>query len=207
MDWNDFYGAYIEYEYHGIYGYCKVIVNDWHKVMAELDSFVENSTENLISAFGDRINYEVDMDDYFEEFKYLNESMESSEAIELVVKNEIQQTQYEVGTPYTSRHHYQIVQWALEECCDEGKSYFKIHFEGPLPKFISKWHSYVMESCRVYPRIIADKSKALLGPKVYPESYELLGKLSLFLDVDEKRFPEALRGFFGLAEDYNKKHC
>lgn len=207
MDWNDFYGAYIEYEYHGIHGYSKVIVDDWHKVMAELDSFVEKSTECFTGAFGDGINYEVDMDDYFEEFKYLNESIESSEAIELIVKNEIQQTQYEVGTPYTSRHHYQIVQWALEESCDEGKSYFKIRFEGPLPQFISKWHSYVMESCRVYPRIIEDKSKALLEPKVYPESYELLGKLSLFLDVDEKRFPEALRGFFGLAEDYNKKHC
>jgi hypothetical protein len=47
----------------------------------------------------------------------------------------------------------------------------------------------------------------LLGPKVYSEDYELLGKLSLFLDVDEKRFPEALRRFFGLVEDYNKKHC
>ena len=39
------------------------------------------------------------------------------------------------------------------------------------------------------------------------ESYELLGKLSLFLDVDEKRFPEALRGFLGLVEDYNNNHC
>ncbi|MHC4457294.1 MAG: hypothetical protein ACYS0I_09415, partial [Planctomycetota bacterium] len=102
MDWNDFYGAYIEYEHHGIHGYCEVIVNDWRRVMAKLDSFVENSTENFIGAFGDRINYEVDMVDYFEEFKYLNESMESSEAIELIVKNEIKRNDYEAGTPYTS---------------------------------------------------------------------------------------------------------
>lgn len=207
MDWNDFYGVYIEYEHHGVYGYSKVIVDDWHKVMAELDSFVENSTENFIGAFGDRINHEVDMVDYFEEFKYLNESMESSEAIELIVENEIKRNDYEAGTPYTSRRYWQLLQWAIEDVWNEEKSYFKIHFEGPLPKFISKWHSYVMESCRVYPRIIEDKSKALLEPKVYPESYGLLGKLSLFLDVDEKRFPEALRGFFGLVEDYNNNHC
>ena len=207
MDWNDFYGAYIEYEHHGVYDYSEVIVHDWHKVMAELDSFVENSTENFIGAFGDRINYEVDMVDYFEEFKYLNESMESSGAIELIVKNEIKRNDYEAGTPYTSRRYWQLLQWAIEDVWNEEKSYFKIHFEGPLPKFISKWHSYVMESCRVYPQILEDKSKSLLGPKVYSEDYELLGKLSLFLDVDEKRFPETLRGFFGLVEDYNKKYC
>jgi len=207
MDWNDFYGAYIEYEHHGIHGYCEVIVNDWRRVMAELDSFVENSTENFIGAFGDRINYEVDMVDYFEGFKYLNELMESSEAIELIVKNEIKRNDYEAGTPYTSRRYWQLLEHAMECVWNEEESYFKIRFEGPLPQFISKWHSYVMESCRVYPRIIEDKSKALLGPKVYPESYELLGKLSLFLDVDEKRFPEALRAFFGLVEDYNNNHC
>ena len=206
MDWNDFYGAYIEYEHHGVYGYSKVIVDDWHKVMVELDSFVEESTEVFIDAFGDGINF-VELADCYEEFKYLNEEMSPCEAIELVIKNEIKRNNYDLGTLYTSRRYWQFLQWVLEDVWNEEKSYFKIHFEGPLPKFISKWHSYVMESCRVYPRIIEDKSKALLGPKVYPESYGLLGKLSLFLDVDEKRFPEALRGFFGLVEDYNNNHC
>ncbi len=206
MDWNDFYGAYIEYEHHGVYGYSKVIVDDWHKVMAELDSFVEESTEVFIDAFGDGINF-VELADCYEEFKYLNEEMSPCEAIELVIKNEIKRNNYDLGTLYTSRRYWQFLQWVLEDVWNEEKSYFKIHFEGPLPKFISKWHSYVMESCRVYPRIIEDKTKALLRPKVYPESYGLLGKLSLFLDVDEKRFPEALRGFFGLVEDYNNNHC
>lgn len=206
MDWNDFYGAYIEYEHHGVYDYSKVIVDDWHKVMVELDSFVEESTEVFIDAFGDGINF-VELADCYEEFKYLNEEMSPCEAIELVIKNEIKRNNYDLGTLYTSRRYWQFLQWVLEDVWNEEKSYFKIHFEGPLPKFISKWHSYVMESCRVYPQIIEDKSKALLGPKVHPESYELLGKLSLFLDVDEKRFPEALRGFFGLVEDYNNNHC
>jgi len=207
MDWNDFYGVYIEYEHHGVYGYSKVIVDDWHKVMAELDSFVENSTECFIEAFGDRINCTVDLVDCYEEFEYLNEEMSPCEIIWLVVKNEIKCNNHELDTPYTSRRHWQFLQWAIEDIWNEEKSYFKIHFEGPLPKFISKWHSYVMESCRVYPKILEDKSKSLLGPKVYSENYELLGKLSLFLDVDEKRFPEALRGFFGLVEDYNNNHC
>ncbi len=216
MDWNDFYGAYIEYEHHGIHSYSKVIVDDWHKVMAELDSFVEESKGVFIDAFGDSINF-VELADCYEEFKYLNEEMSPCEAIELVIKNEIKRNNYDLGTLYTSRRYWQFLQWVLEDVWNEEKSYFKIHFEGPLPKFISKWHSYVMESCRVYPQIIEDKSKRriwasrqplyLLGPKVYSEDYELLGKLSLFLDVDEKRFPEALRGFFGLVEDYNKKHC
>ena len=206
MDWNDFYGAYIEYEYHGIHDYSKVIVDDWHKVMAELDSFVEESTEVFIDAFGDGINF-VELADCYEEFKYLNEEMSPCEAIELVIKNEIKRNNYDLGTLYTSRRYWQFLQWVLEDVWNEEKSYFKIHFEGPLPQFISKWHSYVMESCRVYPQILEDKSKSLLGPKVYSENYELLGKLSLFLDVDEKRFPEALRGFFGLVEDYNNNHC
>ncbi|MCK4795433.1 MAG: hypothetical protein KAV87_67510, partial [Desulfobacteraceae bacterium] len=143
MDWNDFYGAYIEYEHHGFYGYSRVIVDDWRRVMAELDSFVEESTEVFIDAFGDRINYEVDMVDYFEEFKYLNlnESMESSEAIELIVKNEIKRNDYEAGTSYTSRRYWQLLKEAMECVWDEEKSYFKIRFEGPLPQFISKWHS------------------------------------------------------------------
>ena len=53
MDWNDFYGAYIEYEHHGVYDYSRVIVDDWRRVMAELDSFVEESTGVFIDAFGD----------------------------------------------------------------------------------------------------------------------------------------------------------
>lgn len=209
MNWNDLYGAYIEYENYSIYGYSRIIVDDWHKVMTELDSFVKESTEGLIGSFSERINWEVEDNfiDYVDEFKYLDETMNSCEAIELVVKNEIEQSSYQPGTPYQSRRHWQFVQWAMEDVYSEEKSYFKIYCEGPLPQFISKWHRYLMESCCVYPQILKDNSKTLLGPKVYPEDYELLGKLSLFLNVDEQKFPEALNGFFYLVDDYNKKHC
>ena len=130
-------------------------------VMAELDSFVEESTGVFIDAFGDSINF-VELADCYEEFKYLNEEMSPCEAIELVIKNEIKRNNYDLGTLYTSRHYWQFLQWVLEDVWNEENSYFKIHFEGPLPKFISKWHSYVMESCRVYPQILEDKSKSLL---------------------------------------------
>jgi len=208
MNWKDFYGAYIEYYNHGIYDYRAVIVDDWHKVMVELDSFVKDSTNLFLEGFDERIYWSMEgnLDDCFKEFDYLNEDMHPCHAIRLVIENEIERSSYEYGTPYTSRRYYQFVRWALEDVWNEEDSWFAIHFEGPLSEFVTKWHQYVMDSCRIYPQILQDKSKSLFRQKrIYPESYELLGKLSLFLDVDEKRFPEAIRGFFNLVEDYNDK--
>jgi len=207
MDWNEFYGAYISYHHKGIHSYNEVIVNDWHQVMSELDSFLKNSTKCFIDSFCDLISWQNEMDDTISEYKYLKTSMSSCEVIEQVIENEIKNAVYKKGSPYTSRHYWHFAQSAFEDVWNTDDSYFKILFEGPLPQFIPKWHGYLMESCCVYPQILRDNSKTQLGPKVYPEDYELLGKLSLFLNVDEQKFPEALNGFFYLIDDYNKKHC
>ena len=130
--------------------------------------------------------------------------MHPCDMVRLVVKNEIEHPgcRYKAGTPYSQRSHWQFLQWVLEELNPGDNNWFNIHCEGPLPQFMSEWHRYLSKSYSVYPQVIGYNPKRPVSSK----DYEFLGKLSLFLNVDEDGYPEALNGLFKLVKDYNDTH-
>lgn len=212
MAWNQLYGAYISYHHDGVYTYNTVIVGTWGKVMAELDNFIKESAEGFIESFSERLNL-MDFNDDIEEYDYLDESMWGTDIIQAVIQTEIKKADFQEGLPYQSRRYWQFTDGAFDDVYSEENSWFKILCEGSLPQFVFEWHQLVVNANRSHSTALDlparqsfNHNDLELAKTVGLCNLELLEKLSPFIDIDMKKHPKAIKGFYELVNDFNEKN-
>ncbi|MFB3789477.1 MAG: hypothetical protein ACE15F_24225 [bacterium] len=203
MPFSDLYGVLIDYYMFGVYDYREVIVDKWSEVMKRLDTFTKESTRIFVDHYYDSLYMTLKelLSYWIEEFDYLDKDVSLIDVLPLIVEEEIKRSKYLPGTPYKSRRHWEIVEWALDGLIADGESWFTIKFEGPLPDFIKQWFQYEVDKAKVYPTVLD-----IAGRIIRKFDYELIGKLALFIDIDESVFEEAKKGFFEIVDKFNEEN-
>ncbi|HNT67157.1 MAG TPA: hypothetical protein PKN04_15340 [bacterium] len=199
LTFENYYAALYCYNHQGVYSQRMVTVDDKKTVAAELDEFLISSTQVFIENFWEIIDQEQYMGDLIDIYPYLDESLTPSGAVLKILEKEVGKSETDL-MPYRKRKYWCFCRDMFDGLIASENSWFDIVIEGDLPSFLKNWFEYEQRILK-YSSIKFNN----IDSRIFSnnEDYELIGKLSIFSDINETDFERLKPFFFKMVDEYN----